>query len=110
VSQTLRACLRALQTAAWIEAMILAHRAVEPHGAASWSWFLVRCVLFSLGAYVAVGVAAQIVQRRDAGRPGAKQGEPPAANADAFDAQAFESAAIALLFHFGAPLWMWVFA
>jgi hypothetical protein len=28
----------------------------------------------------------------------------------AFDAQAFESAASALLFHFGTPLWMWIFA
>ncbi len=60
VSQTLRACLRALQTAAWIEAMIVVHRVVEPHGAAPWSWFLVRCVLFTLGVHVVAGVAGQI--------------------------------------------------
>lgn len=112
VSQTLRACLRALQTAAWIEAMIVAHRAVQPHGAASWSWFLVRCLLFTLGAYVVVGVMTQIMRRREALRPGAAKqaGEPAAAGADAFDVQAFESTATALLFHFGAPLWMWIFA
>ncbi|TMQ13747.1 MAG: hypothetical protein E6J91_17515 [Deltaproteobacteria bacterium] len=103
--------MRALQTAAWIEAMIVVHRVVEPHGAAPWSWFLVRCVLFTLGVHVVAGVAGQIMRRRYPARPGEKAEDGRAASApEGFDVQAFESAAVALLFHFGAPLWMWIFA
>jgi hypothetical protein len=87
---------------------------VQPQGAGSWSWFLVRCLLFSLGAYAVVGVVAQIMRRRTAGSSGAANdgGQPPAPSPapDTFDVQAFESTASALLFHFGAPLWMWIFA
>lgn len=110
-SQTLRAGLRAVQLAAWLEAMIAAHGASQPHGAAAWSWFLVRCVVFSLAAYIVVGIAAQIVRRRGTVRPGApKPDEPsPDSAAEPFDVEAFESTASALLFHFGAPLWLWIF-
>ncbi len=106
-SLTGRACLQALQLAAWVEAMVLAHRATQPHGAASWSWFIVRCVLFTLAVYVVVGVAAQVAKRRSAqGTATAtpEREQPP------FDTQAFEAAANVLMFHVGAPLWMWIFA
>ena len=115
-SQILRACLRALQLAAWLEAMVLGYRAVQPHGPGPWSWFLARCFLFSLGAYIAVGVLAQIVRRREAARKGATvQGgdassAPSSTAPDIFDVRAFENAASALLFHFGTPLWLWIFA
>jgi hypothetical protein len=115
-SQTLRACLRALQFAAWLEAMVLAHRAVQPQGPGAWSWFLVRCFLFSLGAYVTVGVLAQIMRRRDARSWGAMKrtreetAPEPSTASDGFDVHAFENTASALLFHFGTPLWMWIFA
>jgi hypothetical protein len=101
LSQTARACLQALRLAAWIEAMSLAYRAVEPHGAAAWSWLIVRCVLFTLGAHIVVGVAAQLARRRGARGAGAAEA--------VFDTQAFEHTASALLFHAGPPLWMWIF-
>jgi hypothetical protein len=116
VSLTARACLQALQLAAWIEALVLAHRAADPHGAGSWTWFLARCVLFSLGAYLVIGVLAQIARRR--GTRGGASGkqerlEPEDSLGPAqvvFDTLAYEATAGAVLFHFGAPLWMWIFA
>src|ERR1043166_5286573 len=96
--------------------MVIAHRVARPEGAGSWCWFVGRCVLFSLGAYVVVGVAAQIMRRRETGRTAGKGGEQksdapeePGALRDGLDVQAFESTASALLFHFGTPLWMWIF-
>jgi hypothetical protein len=117
VSLTARACLQALRLAAWIEAMVLAHRAADPQGAGSWLWFLGRCVLFTLGAYFAIGVLAGISKRRDARGRGAQnqQRQEPHETPDPvvqflFDTTAYEATAGALLFHFGSPIWMWIFA
>jgi hypothetical protein len=116
VSLTARACLRALQFAAWIEAMVLAHRAADPQGAGSWLWFLGRCFLFTLAAYAAVGVSSQIAKRRQSrGGTTGKQERQEAQDTPGpaqllFDTAAYEATAAALLFHFGSPLWMWIFA
>jgi hypothetical protein len=115
-SLTARACLQALKLAAWIEAMVLAHRAAQPQGAGSWLWFLGRCVLFTFGAYVAIGFLAQIMKRRKAldGVTGEQGQQPHEVSGSvvplAFDRPAFEATAGALLFHFGPPIWMWIFA
>ncbi len=116
VSLTAGACLQALQLAAWIEAMVLAHRAADPHGAGSWLWFLARCGLFSLGVYLVTGVLTQIARRRDlqgvaVGRPERLESEDELGPEHVvFDAFAYKATACAVLFHFGAPLWMWIFA
>ena len=108
-SLTARACLQALAMAAWLEAMIAAHRAVQPAGAGSWLWFFARCLLFSAGAYIVVSVGSSIAKQRAARPRKRDDGEPPDLARSGFDALAFEATAGALLFHFGAPLWMWIF-
>jgi hypothetical protein len=117
VSLTARACLRALQLAAWIEAMVLAHRTADPQGAGPWLWFVGRCALFTFGAHMIIGLLAQIAKRRSArgGATGKQERPEPreipgAAVPPGFDVQAYEAAAAALLFHFGPPIWMWIFA
>jgi hypothetical protein len=111
VSLTARACLQALRLAAWIEAMLQAHRATQPQGAGSWLWFLVRCALFTFGAYAAVGVMAELTKRRAArGKATLTPGnQAPQEGQHWFDLPAYEATVSALLFHFGAPLWMWIF-
>lgn len=107
-SLTVRACLQALAMAAWLEAMIVAHHAAGPQNVGGWLWFLTRCLLFSMGAYMVVSFGASIARRR-AAKPPKVDDEPAAPARLAFDALAFEATAGALLFHFGAPLWMWIF-
>ena len=108
-SQSARACLHALRTAAWIEAMVVAYRAAAPHEVPSWLWLIVRCALFTLGAHVVVGVASQIARRR-AARGAGEGAAADGAATDAFDVRTFEHTAGVLLFHAGTPLWIWIFA
>jgi len=89
---------------------------VRPGRAGSWLWFLGRCALFTFGAYVVIRILVGIARSRDAMGWGPGQEERPEPHEEpipvvpsGFDTAAFASAAAALLFHFGSPIWMWIF-